>query len=727
MKLINHRPLLFVALSLIVGIVTAYTLLYGQWWLLTSVVTLVLVAIIYTAITRRKNMTWLIFALCLFVFMGFGLFQIELGKADLRSVGKVYCNFSGTLTDDVYQNGNYYLVVLRDFSCDVDGAELKVQGKVQLVLWLDNFVDENGKSYLDLSCGNKIEGQGVLSDNYLFKDGVNGFSYRDQIYYKLENATNVATIQGRANFGERARSYLKNQFERYMPNNSGLAYALLVGDKSLADQQILDAFKDTGIIHLLAVSGLHVGFIVTILAFVLKGLKVPVWLNFVITTSILLLYGTICSFTPSVSRAIVMTVCVFLCTFTLRKVDLLSSLSLAVIVILTLRPLYLFDGGFLMSVSSVFGIATFTAQATRLYSSKIKNKAIKWLVNALFASCGATLGTVGWVAKFYGAVPLVGLVFNVVAVPFIGFCFNLIALGTIPFLSFILAVADWLLSAISFVTIFLSNTPSLVFCISLFAIISILIWLFIFGGFVNIRVNKRRILLVSLALLIVASCTISTLFSQKINRNSQIHVLDTNGSGAFIVEQKQDFFVVCDFDGYNDDVLLCNHLDGFKDFNLDVVICDLTSVKEKVLNQFLQQYIPNSVYVLGNQRDDQIVDVFVGKGIDVIFVPQTSGLDFGDLKISGVFDGVLVGVSIELKNTRFLAIKTDSTYLAESVVQQNLFDVVYTQVGAKEIAQTNPQLTIFTNQHEKADNIYCANRVGEWTLVVKSDKIIIKL
>ena len=129
MKLINHRPLLFVAISLALGLLLATTILFGQWWLLVAVVVVALGLFIYSFTVKRKDLTVLFSILLAFVLLGFGLFEMELGKANNREID-CQCQFEGVLTDDVYQKGNYYLVVLRDFKAWQDGEEIAVDGKV---------------------------------------------------------------------------------------------------------------------------------------------------------------------------------------------------------------------------------------------------------------------------------------------------------------------------------------------------------------------------------------------------------------------------------------------------------------------------------------------------------------------------------------------------------------------------------------------------------------------
>ena len=138
----------------------------------------------------------------------------------------------------------------------------------------------------------------------------------------------------------------------------GVAYAMILGDTRYIDDQTLQAFRNVGIAHVFAVSGLHVGFVVMLVnAFVKKRKK----LSLCVTMAVLLFYAWVCNFSPSIIRAMIMTFLLLLAKSLGREPDFLSSLSTAVCVILLIKPFYLFEVGFQLSVGAD------TGSGSRLY------------------------------------------------------------------------------------------------------------------------------------------------------------------------------------------------------------------------------------------------------------------------------------------------------------------------------------------------------------------------
>ena len=131
--------------------------------------------------------------------------------------------------------------------------------------------------------------------------------------------------------------------------NAPLAYAVLFGDRTQVSDDILTSYNNAGILHLLAVSGLHVGFIAGLIYALLSKLKLKRLFSFIITACLLLFYNYLCNFTPSVVRATIM-ICVGLFANVLgKKSDTLTTIGIAGILTLLIKPLWAFDIGFQLS------------------------------------------------------------------------------------------------------------------------------------------------------------------------------------------------------------------------------------------------------------------------------------------------------------------------------------------------------------------------------------------
>ena len=147
-------------------------------------------------------------------------------------------------------------------------------------------------------------------------------------------------------------------------NTQGFIRGVIFGDKSEIDEDILEEFNSNSTGHILAVSGLHIGFLYGLLRF-LTSRKRTISASILII-AVILLYGGMTMWSPATVRAcIVMTVS--LCSSHFRRCsDLLTSISLAAFIILTFQPYQLFNSGFQLSFLALCGIAFLTGPFSRV-------------------------------------------------------------------------------------------------------------------------------------------------------------------------------------------------------------------------------------------------------------------------------------------------------------------------------------------------------------------------
>lgn len=159
-------------------------------------------------------------------------------------------------------------------------------------------------------------------------------------------------------FWVRARRSLAARLDAALGGESGLAKALLLGDRGGIEEATALDFRDAGVAHVLAVSGLHVGFLTAGLFFLLRALRLSPRAQLAAIAAFLLFYCRLLDFTPSVLRASLLSVIYLAGRAIKRRADPLTSLSAAFLAILLLRPLDLFNLGFQLSFLAVFGIFT---------------------------------------------------------------------------------------------------------------------------------------------------------------------------------------------------------------------------------------------------------------------------------------------------------------------------------------------------------------------------------
>jgi len=230
----------------------------------------------------------------------------------------------------------------------------------------------------------------------------------------------------------RSRSHIRHLTQLHVPTPSSRAiiHALLLGDRSRVTDAHRDAFAQTGLMHLLAVSGLHV----LLVGMVLYGLLRPMlhrfrlrWqhieiLRALLTVGILVLYMLLTGRPPSVVRAVVMA-SLFIGGIVLqRSSHTLNTLGVAAVILLMMRPTALFDVGFQLSLSAVAGIVVLNPRIEEVTRSMLPDDAAssgagEWLLSMLTVSAAATLGTAPVLLHHFGFVAIGGLVLNVVAIP----------------------------------------------------------------------------------------------------------------------------------------------------------------------------------------------------------------------------------------------------------------------------------------------------------------------
>ena len=138
--------------------------------------------------------------------------------------------------------------------------------------------------------------------------------------------------------------------------DAGILHAMLLGDKSSLDAEVKALYQRSGIIHILAISGLHISLIGMGLFRLLTRTGLPRYIAAVISVAVMLCYGEMCGQTASAVRAIVMFILHLGAIILGRSYDILTALALAAVLIVIEQPLYLIYSGFQLSFLAVLAI-----------------------------------------------------------------------------------------------------------------------------------------------------------------------------------------------------------------------------------------------------------------------------------------------------------------------------------------------------------------------------------
>lgn len=246
--------------------------------------------------------------------------------------------------------------------------------------------------------------------------------------------------------------------------------ALLLGDSAELSYELNTAFKLSGIRHIIAVSGLHVAILYSLLSTVAFKNK---YLTALLCLPSLALFAAVAGFTPSVVRACIMVGLMILAQLFKREYDPPTSLAFAVLVMLAVNPLVITSVSFQLSVGCVAGIQLFSKPIGEWLAERLggtKGKGLlpvckRWFVSSVSVSLGAMSLTTPLSAYYFGAVSLVGILTNLLTLWVVNLIFNglifvcLLSLLSIPAASVLAAVLAWPIRFVLGCAVFLGGLP----------------------------------------------------------------------------------------------------------------------------------------------------------------------------------------------------------------------------------------------------------------------------
>ncbi len=220
-------------------------------------------------------------------------------------------------------------------------------------------------------------------------------------------------------------------------NNVALIQALCFGDKSQVHPDTIEYFKKVGLMHIIAVSGMHVGLIQLILLFVLRSVlgKRAKVLIFQQTIVVLCLIGFawLCQFSLSIVRSVFMFSILYYTILSKRILLPIHGLFLSAFILLLFNPLQVFDLGFQFSYLATFGLL-FMSKYVQIISVILKNNMLKWIAQGSLISLIAQVFLSPLLFYYFGELPIWFLVFNIPGFIFVSLIIILLALLFVSFL-----------------------------------------------------------------------------------------------------------------------------------------------------------------------------------------------------------------------------------------------------------------------------------------------------
>lgn len=327
--------------------------------------------------------------------------------------------------------------VVRTEAYDSGTDWVPLAGRLDCALESDLPIDEAGVAQLDtvaatpvvVKVGQRVELLGRISlptpaknprqldhRRFLWLSGLDG-------QLTMNQPGQIKVIQADVDWtsaGHRLRNDFKVQLRRHLSEDQyPVAAAILLGDRSMLDYEVRQQYAATGTVHVLAISGLHLGILAGALLWWSRWSFVPQRPVLLATIALVLFYAWLVEFRPPIVRAAVLTTIMCAATLLGRRAFSFNSLAVALGVVFVIQPHQLAEAGTQLSFLAVAGIIVFAQHRSRQVPTPLQE--LKEATHSTTRRNGLALVRslreaylCGW-AVFVAGLPLVMHYFNLIA------------------------------------------------------------------------------------------------------------------------------------------------------------------------------------------------------------------------------------------------------------------------------------------------------------------------
>lgn len=528
-----NKPFTILTIPLILGILFTYYFETNSH-LVFILLIFAIIALIYNIIKGGINQrVILVLFLLLGIFIGVnGDKSILIDHIDKR------LDYIGKVEEVINVEDGFSKYIIR-----IENADHKTISGEKIVL------NVSGKKVL--SIGETISFNGELK---LPKENSNPklFNYRlnlktEKIYTTMSVREHSITEIDNENIDLRYRVKSKftdiivNTFDTYLSEkNSSLLSSIFLGQSSYLSSEDIDVYREMGLAHLLAVSGLHIGIISGFISFLLSNLGIKRRINILITLSTIWTYGYLIGFPPSILRSSIMFTILYYSQLIHEPYDSINSVSFAMFILLLINPYYIFNLGFQLSFAATFSIIIFSPRIRyRFYP--YNNKVVQSLASIL----GVQIGLLPFQAYYFNNINPLSIIANLIIIPIISLA---LILG---FLMIICTNFHYLNIGIGFILENLLNFEGMILhwiegiSINAFKVFSpeiitaIIFYIMVMIIFDIIHIKKFNKILVKVLSYYLIFLTIVNIYSTVNSKTTELHFIDVGQGDAILIRTRR--------------------------------------------------------------------------------------------------------------------------------------------------------------------------------------------
>lgn len=562
MKLLNFA-LIKITISLILGILSAHYFNFPLHYSLPITLALILSLSVFLIVEKERLVKSMGFGiLTLLTFIGIGIVTYQLH--DQKEFRQHYAQHVNPAKDslktitfrvrEVIKPGAYhgkYIVDILKINNQV------LTGKMLLSVRKDSLfqalrVDDilvTGSPLRDLNHPlnpNQFDYKAYLEKQYIYHQ-----IFTDHAHLLIIPSDEQTVFGYAAQLRTRINSQLKTY--TFKPDELALINALLLGQRQDISPEIFNNYSKAGAIHILAVSGLHVGIVLLLLNSLFKSLEYLRHGKIIKTILIVLIlwgFAVVAGLSASVTRAVMMFSIVAIGMNLKRPSNIFNTLAISMLFLLLFKPLFLFDVGFQMSYLAVIAIVSFQPLMVRLWQPKFKP--IKKLWEIFTVTMAAQLGVVPISLFYFHQFPGLFFVSNLVIIPVLGI---ILGMGIVVILmSMINILPVWLaevyggmISTMNSFVRWVSLQETFIFTDLSFSLLQVLTsYLLIITMFYLFRrQNFKRLSLAMFSILIFQSVLI---FEKQKNHTEELVVFHKSRFSLIGIKKNTDLAVSHNFD-----------------------------------------------------------------------------------------------------------------------------------------------------------------------------------
>lgn len=382
----------------------------------------------FSVLFFNKKILWLLATVILFINVGIYRYNTSFPTINENFVGtyaESKVTFQANVSEPPDVRINHQKITLNNIILEKE--QKKLTGKILVRAPL--YPEYSYGDVLSVTCTlkNPLPFKDFAYDRYLAKDNI--FALCN--YGSIE----MLTKDSRNNFKKNlftAKQYAQALINKSLPEpQAGILSAMVLGNKQGIPNEVKQMFSETGISHIVAISGMHITIVASLLFIIFGSFFISRRQSFLLVTTVLLLYIMAIGFPASAVRAAIMGIAASLAILFNRKNNSLNALLLAAAIMVFLNPKILRDDiGFQLSCAAVLGITHF--------NNLFINKLVKFSLvkQTLAMTLAAQIATMPLIVFYFGIVSLSAPLVNIFVVPILPgvLLFGIVGLGASFFL-----------------------------------------------------------------------------------------------------------------------------------------------------------------------------------------------------------------------------------------------------------------------------------------------------